>query len=258
MAGAERFHGRFLGGKPGGERRSGIPPPPAVGNLFLGEHALDEPVAVTLDRFADARDLGGIDPGSYNFHLPRSYMSLPAVPESFYWTDTPAGMVLKCRPLEAVAPHLFTTRDVGLGSADEWRRVAHLLDADDTVTLNQVHRRGVVVVRAGTPTPQRQAAAALVADDPRLAVAVRAADCVPLLLADERTGAVAAVHAGWRGTFACIVPQALARMTQEFETRPGDVRVAIGPAANGCCYEVGREVIEAFHERLPGMDHLIK
>jgi|SRR5687767_11117078 len=246
MAGAERFHGRFLGGKPGGERRSGIPPPPAVGNLFLGEHALDEPVAVTLDRFADARDLGGIDPGSYNFHLPRSYMSLPAVPESFYWTDTPAGMVLKCRPLEAVAPHLFTTRDVGLGSADEWRRVARLLDADDTVTLNQVHGRGVVVVRAGTPTPQRQAADALVADDPRLAVAVRAADCVPLLLADERTGAVAAVHAGWRGTAAGASVAALEALAREFGSRPADVIVAIGPSIGACCYQVGSELVDAF------------
>ena len=173
-------------------------------------------------------------------------MPLPDVPDSFYWTETPVGAVLKCRPLEAVAPHLFTTRAAGLASADDWRRVAGLLDADDTVTLNQVHGRRVVVVRAGTPTPPRQDADALVADDPRLAVAVRAADCVPLLFADAKTGAVAAVHAGWRGTAASASTAALEALAREFGSRAADVLVAIGPSIGACCYQVGSELVDAF------------
>jgi hypothetical protein len=80
---------------------------------------------------------------------------------------------------------------------------------------------------------------------------VKTADCVPVLLGDARTGACAAVHAGWRGTLAEIVGRALERLSAEYGTRAEDVRAAIGPAARGCCYEVGREVIDAFGEKFP-------
>lgn len=173
-------------------------------------------------------------------------MALPGVPDPFYWTGTAVGTVLKCRPLEAVAPHLFTTRAVALASADDWRRVAGLLDAEDTVTLNQVHGRGVVVVRAGASAPHRQDADALVANHPGLAVAVRAADCVPLLFADRETGAVAAVHAGWRGTAAGASAAALEALARQFGSRPADVIVAIGPRIGACCYQVGSELVDAF------------
>ena len=76
-------------------------------------------------------------------------------------------------------------------------------------------------------------------------VGVKTADCVPVLLGDPATGAFAAVHAGWRGTAKKIVMKAVERMQQEFGTDPADLIVAIGPAANDCCYEVGSEVIDA-------------
>jgi YfiH family protein len=184
----------------------------------------------------------------YNHQPPTAnrLTNLPAVPDTFHWTETPAGPVLQCRPLQAIAPHLFTTRGVDLRSADDWRRVAGLLDASDTVTLNQVHGRDVVVVRAGMPAPPRQDADALVANESRLAIAVRAADCVPLLFADERSGAVAAVHAGWRGTAAGAAVAALEALEREFGSHPADVIVAIGPSIRACCYEVGPELVDAF------------
>jgi YfiH family protein len=79
-----------------------------------------------------------------------------------------------------------------------------------------------------------------------LAIAVRAADCVPLLLADSTTGAVAAVHAGWRGTAAGAAIAALEAMGHEFGSRPDDITVAIGPSIGPCCYEVGSELVDAF------------
>ena len=82
-------------------------------------------------------------------------------------------------------------------------------------------------------------------------VGVKTADCVPVLLGDVRTGACAAVHAGWRGTLAETALRALERMTDEYGTRAADVRACVGPAARGCCYEVGREVIDAFDEKFP-------
>src|SRR4051794_31462714 len=75
---------------------------------------------------------------------------------------------------------------------------------------------------------------------------VKTADCVPILIGDPVTGAFAAVHAGWRGTLATAVIAGVERLAKEYDSRPQDLRVAIGAAAGPCCYEVGSEVIEAF------------
>ncbi len=77
-------------------------------------------------------------------------------------------------------------------------------------------------------------------------VSVRTADCYPILLADERNHAVAAVHAGWRGTAAQIVIRALEEMQRLYGTSAADVHAAIGPGIGGCCYEVGVEVARQF------------
>lgn len=99
---------------------------------------------------------------------------------------------------------------------------------------------------------------ALVCDTPKILLAVKTADCVPVLLGDHKTGAFAAVHAGWRGTSESIVRKAIAQLQSEYGTRPENLRAAIGPAANTCCYEVGSDVIERFKERFPQSDHLFK
>jgi YfiH family protein len=87
---------------------------------------------------------------------------------------------------------------------------------------------------------------ALLEDHPGSVVAVKTADCIPVLLIDERRHAVAAVHAGWRGTAAGIVQNAVAAMGRRFETRPEDLHGAIGPGIGKCCYEVGPEVAAHF------------
>ena len=97
---------------------------------------------------------------------------------------------------------------------------------------------------------------ALISNTPKILLAVKTADCVPILLADPLTNAFAAVHAGWRGSSASIVKSAIDRLQHEFGTHAKDLRAAIGPAANGCCYEVGSEVITLFKERFPQTEHL--
>ncbi len=87
---------------------------------------------------------------------------------------------------------------------------------------------------------------ALVAGRAGVPVSVRTADCYPILLADPRTHAVAAIHAGWRGTAARVVMNALATMRDKFGTAPAEVRAAIGPGIGVCCYEVGVEVARQF------------
>jgi YfiH family protein len=87
---------------------------------------------------------------------------------------------------------------------------------------------------------------ALIENQPGSVVAVKTADCIPILLVDERQRAVAAVHAGWRGTAARIAAHAVAAMSRRFGTRPEDLHAAVGPGIGKCCYEVGAEVAARF------------
>lgn len=178
-------------------------------------------------------------------------MTLPAVADGFYWTQESWGAALRCTALDAVAPHLFTTRQLDLTSPAGYEQLAAAVSAAAVVSANQVHGREVVLVDRMRAT--RPDADALVTISPELAVAVRAADCVPLLMADSRTGAVAAVHAGWRGTAAKVAVAAITAMQRDFGTRADDLIVAIGPSIGSCCYEVGSELVDAFaaagHER---------
>jgi hypothetical protein len=84
---------------------------------------------------------------------------------------------------------------------------------------------------------------------------VQTADCVPILLVDTKKRAIAAVHAGWRGTLARIVQKAVGRMQMEFASRPQDLFAAVGPAIGGCCYEVGTEVASAFATKFSGAEN---
>jgi YfiH family protein len=180
-------------------------------------------------------------------------MTLPSAPESYRWTEESWGHGLRCVALEAIARHVFTTRQLPLSSPDDLRRLSGAVGASDVRMVRQVHGNRVVVVRLGQDGSPAEEADALVSDDSRVAIAVRAADCVPLLMADRTRGVVAAVHAGWRGTAAGVAAAALEALGREFGTRPGDVIAAIGPSIGACCYEVRSEVVDAFaaagHER---------
>lgn len=186
-------------------------------------------------------------------------LPLPSLPAAFHWTTEPWGTALVCGPLANVAPHLFTTRALtlrvgpGAGSAREegWEALAQSIGVAERhlLRLRQVHGREVVTVRHGSPPPpvkDAPEADAFISDDPGCALAVRGADCVPLLLADRRTGAVAAVHAGWRGTAAGAAGVSVSAMWRTFGTRPANLVAAVGPSIGPCCYQVGDELVEAF------------
>jgi len=133
-------------------------------------------------------------------------------------------------------PHAFTTRlgaDVDLGLASAGR-----------VRGAQVHGAVVAVVGAGDSGRVIEGADGLATADPQVVLAVHAADCVMLLLADPRRRAVAAVHAGWRGTAAGIAVEAVTVMADRFGCRPEDLRAAIGPCIGPCHYEVDEPVLE--------------
>ena len=89
--------------------------------------------------------------------MTRSPFPLPVVPGAFYWTDESWGPALRCRPLDAVAPHLFTTRQLELSESRSVGELAASLGARGVAMLNQVHGRTVIVVRDDEvpPVPQR-------------------------------------------------------------------------------------------------------
>jgi hypothetical protein len=92
---------------------------------------------------------------------------------------------------------------------------------------------------------------ALITRAPGVLLVVQIADCIPILLADPKNRAIAAIHSGWRGTVRRIAAKALGRMRLEFGTRPEDVIAALGAGIGQSCYEVGSEVAAEFHAQFP-------
>lgn len=119
-------------------------------------------------------------------------------------------------------------------------------------TLRQIHSAACVL--AAGRSGLLGEGDALLENTPGSVVAIQTADCLPILLVDERHRAVAAVHAGWRGTVAGIAQRAVEAMRRQFGSAPRDLHAAIGPGIGPCCYEVGPEVAAQFGRQ--GRAHL--
>lgn len=196
------------------------------------------------------------------------------VPETQLLTHDTAGVSVLVSPRwqKAGVPHAFSTRlggystaysrngqsrgELNLGFTPVDDRVTILKNrklllsaagaADrKLVTLQQIHSN--LTWRVTAKDAQRVLRAdGLMTDDPKIALGVQTADCVPVLVRDTRTGAIAAFHAGWRGTLKRIVEGGIGRMRLEFGSRPKDLEAVIGPAIGLCCYAVGEEVRSEF------------
>jgi purine-nucleoside/S-methyl-5'-thioadenosine phosphorylase / adenosine deaminase len=162
--------------------------------------------------------------------------------------------------------HGFSTKPAGVSTQDgqevlnlgltEWdtkenvlenrRRFQSALGATDLklISLKQIHSDVIHFFDAAPAEVCHGDASAT--NRPGLLLGVQTADCVPILLVDPKKHAVAAVHAGWRGTLARIVVKAIGQMQMQFKTKPADLLAAIGPSIGGCCYEVGTEVATQF------------
>jgi YfiH family protein len=118
-------------------------------------------------------------------------------------------------------------------------------------TARQIHSDRVLFAESNQGLGEGDA---IITNVSGVGIAIKTADCYPILLADPRNKAVGAVHAGWRGTAAEIVKKTLVEMRARFGTEARDVRAAIGPGIGVCCYEVGDEVARQFKKR--GRTHL--
>ena len=113
-------------------------------------------------------------------------------------------------------------------------------------TVKQIHS-AICVAAAGRAGILGEADA-LIENTPGAVVAIKTADCIPVLLMDERLRVVAAVHAGWQGTVARIAAGAVEAMRTRFGSRTENLHAAIGPGIGKCCFEVGPEVAAQFEE----------
>jgi polyphenol oxidase len=162
--------------------------------------------------------------------------------------------------------HGFSTRTGGVSDLDG-EKVLNLshMDWDEKENVAENRRRFLAAVGAKefTLVPMKQIHSDVIqlfrkapaqfckgdasaTDRPRLLRAVQTADCVPILLVDPKNRAVAAIHAGWRGTLGRIAEKAVGRMRFEFGSRPQDLLAALGPSIGPCCYEVGAEFVPRF------------
>lgn len=144
------------------------------------------------------------------------------------------------------------SQDDHLNINENRRRLKVALDHNERplLTLQQIHSADIH--RVTTPEDAARVSVeppigdALVTSRRDLLLGVQTADCLPILIADRRTGATAVVHAGWRGTLAGIARRTVEEMRERLDSRPGDLLAAIGPAIGPCCFEVGYEVVERF------------
>jgi len=179
----------------------------------------------------------------------------------------------KCGTMEYLAaegiqvPHGFTTRfggvstgyleslNIGMHRGDSPENVeknyeilgsALGFDPKKVVLTHQVHENAIRVVTEadcrGLDNHQYPACDGLVTNTPGVALVVFTADCTPILLHDPVTGAVGAVHAGWRGTALDICGKAVETMVSAFGCDPGNIRAAIGPNIGFCCFETMEDV----------------
>ena len=121
----------------------------------------------------------------------------------------------------------------------------------------QVHGTAVAVVGAEDAGRRYEDTDALITDVPDIPLVVFVADCVPVALYDPVRRAVGIVHAGWRGTAAGIVGEAVRAMYREFGSEPEDIVAGIGPSIGPCCYEVRGDVVDRFHAEHPDIADVV-
>jgi YfiH family protein len=125
------------------------------------------------------------------------------------------------------------------------------------VTLRQIHSSLIRRVAADDINTSLKGDG-LLTDQPGVLLGIQTADCIPVLVADRKNRAVAAFHAGWRGTLARIVENGVGRMRLEFGSKPENLIASIGPGIGQCCYSVGDEVREQFESQFPYAPELFR
>ncbi len=167
-----------------------------------------------------------------------------------------------------ISPAPFDSLNLGLNTEDTPENIlrnhqmvsgALAFNLQSLVSTKQVHGSRCLNV-TGSPSPADPGSVtythegydALITDRPGIVLTIRVADCVPILLYDPEAKVVAVVHAGWKGTLVGIAGIAVGQMCRAFGAQEARIRAGIGPSIGPCCFEVGSEVAELFHQAFTG------
>jgi polyphenol oxidase len=181
------------------------------------------------------------------------FAGLNRFPELFHFSTLRAG---------GISGDNYSSFNLGLNSGDTPENVianritlcsAFDIHIEKLILPKQTHSATVKVIDAGffrNEEPERKdflnKTDAVITGMSGVCVAVKTADCVPVLLFDPKLKVVAAIHAGWRGTVQNIVLKTIVKLTEEFGCHPSDLYAGIGPSISPCVYEVGPEVWNQF------------
>jgi YfiH family protein len=192
----------------------------------------------------------------------------PRIPAPWLIRKTGALQILELAPFSKLPwlVHGFSTRPGGASTLEsekvlnlgfmEWDTSENVLEnrrlfqsalraADlELIPLKQIHSDMIRIFPQPTADPCKGDASAT--NCPGLLLGIQTADCVPILIVDPKKRAVAAIHAGWRGTLARITQKTVGRMQLEFGSKPADLLAAIGPSIGSCCYEVAADFVAKF------------
>ena len=147
--------------------------------------------------------------------------------------------------------HCFTTKDLCLKSDeimmkdliyDNEKDICKYfnIDVNQLIFPNQVHSSNINVVQNGIFNyPETDA---LIINNNDIAIGTYTADCVPIIIYDDKKKIGAVVHAGWKGTVEKILPKTINKLINEHNCNINDIRVAIGPAIGICCYEINQQI----------------
>jgi YfiH family protein len=225
---------------------------PAVFHLIFCVYSTEKALAEAFDRSLDAVVLDDV-----NAYTCNHYEFMLQVKRHIQVTFLQSSVL---RQIPGIA-HAFSTRraerpDFTLGPSDSGNPIvqvnrARFLDAAGApgwpiLKLKQVHSSVVCDMDDTQAAGNAVQADAAVTSLRGAMLGVQTADCVPILVADRRATAVAAIHAGWRGTAAGISSLSIQRLVSRFHVDPQDLTVILGPHIGVCCYEVGEEVTAMF------------
>lgn len=176
------------------------------------------------------------------------------------FTDFPMLIAAESTRHGGVSPAPFASLNLGINTADDplnvdenRRRFFASIGAPTHLFASSYQVHGTEVLYA-TDAGRFDGFDALITDKPGLLIGVTVADCVPILVYDQKQQAVAAIHAGWRGTVGGIVRKTLARMQQQFGTAAKHCYAYVGTCIDECSFEVGSDVADQFEEGVKRID----
>ena len=149
--------------------------------------------------------------------------------------------------------HGFANRKIGTDESE----IRKQFDLSKVAQLKQIHSGDVIVLNDIETHRNSTEGDALVTSLRGVGIGIRTADCVPILITDHNKSVIAAVHAGWRGTYLEIALNTVKVIESEFGITPGDLSAVIGPSIKSCCYEIGEDVAGRFYEKFQDADFYI-